>query len=76
MSFFFFLFSLSSPLPSSDSCRERPGWHGLSGFSGIRVAFDWRLAHGRRPRRESATPGVDVHARPLDCDIVMATEAK
>lgn len=44
-----------------------------------KFAFDWRLAHGPRPRRESASPGLEracMHARPLDCNVAMATEAK
>lgn len=72
ISFFF----LSFVLPSSDSCGERPGWHGLGGFSGTQAEFDWRLARRLRPRRESATPGASMHAHAPDCNIVMATEAK
>lgn len=73
ISFFFLSFFF---LPSRDSCTKRPGWHGLSGFSGTQVVFDWRLAHGPRPWRESATLGATVRAHPPDCNITMATEAK
>lgn len=61
---FLYFFSQFFFLPSSDSCRKRPGWHGLSGFGGTQVAFDWRRAHGPRPRRESGTPRTSTHAHP------------
>lgn len=32
ISFFSLFFSFVFYLPSSDSCRERPGWHKLGGF--------------------------------------------
>lgn len=71
LSFPYFIFVFF--LPSSDSWSERPGWHGLHG---TQAAFDWRLAHGPRPRRESATLGASMHAHAPDYDIVMTLEAE
>ena len=74
--YFFSHFLVFFSCQAVTAIEKRPGWHGLSGFGGTQVAFDWRLAHGLWPWRESATLDASMHAHPLDCNIAMVTEAK
>lgn len=56
ISFLYLVFlSLRFSAKQWQACREWPERHRLSGFSGIQVVIDWRLAHGWKPQRDSAT---------------------